>query len=922
MKPLACSLLGLALVAAPVVAQPPGPPPPTKYKVTLRYSIQAPRDPHVAQYDAMIKHLVKIGFEFDPPLDQHEDTDREDRTKNYLRGAIAAANARKILDSLAVQSILLVPLAPDEFKLPDGADDPVLVRLEIAGNFNADRQRELQNQVRVLLRELGFKEPVGYDHRAPSGRPYTRIAGTIPRGKLDILNRDLRLHPAGWLGPIMPRDELPLPLRDVNPVQVIEVLPDKDAAIKEIAEPEPRVPEFLEKISPDLWEMVKDKDVPARLTRVQVGFVGNVTAEDRDWRITLEDVTPGFFVEGQLGQFVTGLIRLDHVKRLAAAPNVSVIRLPRVQHVNVEVKLQGDNAKALEQSGLKDLHKRGQRGQGVRIGIIDRDFRGWETLVKKKLLPAKTRLVDLTFDRDPEVYPMPFAGDPAAFGHGTMCAQAAALAAPDAEVVLIRVDIGDPYELYEIVRYTQSGRLSPRIEKQFGDLVAQGALLKVRRAELLAERRVILNDFTDETDQKEFLGFLGPFYSWLYSDREWHYQRMEQQEKLEEVHRLREERFGGHAREVASLKGIPILVNAISWQSGFPLGGISPLSKALDDPKGPLWFQAVGNTRGQNWVGPFRGVPGDPAMKFTADDTPLAKGRWSNEINFLDWQPHLGKIEPNLPEKTKLRLTLQWREPHDPDYFLRPGEPDDYRRPLAALRLQLLRQRDPATKSLPADMFELVARTAGWAQRLEHLPSGSVYEHVLEVPLEKEGRYAVRIEKQIDRYWVMGVHPVRKTPMFQVIEALTPTGIRPLGAPTLPALEKDWDLRPRLFVEVIDDENRVKGRAVFADFPTDAGSIGMPADARNVISVGAASLKNKPQPYSAFGSPGGVELARRPWLYAYDELGLADGSAYGTSVANAFAAGTVAAMMSGKMSRPDLMQLLREQEGQVLRTPK
>jgi hypothetical protein len=119
----------------------------------------------------------------------------------------------------------------------------------------------------------------------------------------------------------------------------------------------------------------------------------------------------------------------------------------------------------------------------------------------------------------------------------------------------------------------------------------------------------------------------------------------------------------------------------------------------------------------------------------------------------------------------------------------------------------------------------------------------------------------------------------------------------------------------------MDEVTRLQGRAVFADFATDAGSIGLPSDARNVISVGAANLKQKPQPYSTFGSPVQMELARRPWLYAYDELELADGGAFGASVANAFAAGTVAAMLSGDLTRPEIVQMLREQAGQVLRVP-
>jgi hypothetical protein len=240
---------------------------------------------------------------------------------------------------------------------------------------------------------------------------------------------------------------------------------------------------------------------------------------------------------------------------------------------------------------------------------------------------------------------------------------------------------------------------------------------------------------------------------------------------------------------------------------------------------------------------------------------------------------------------------------------------------LANLRLQLLRQRDPAAEKLPADAFDLVARTAGVPQRLEHLPGGSVYEQVLEVTLEQAGRYAIRVEKPVDTLWIFTQHPIRKTLTYRLLEGLTPTGIRPLGVPTLTALEKNWELQPRVHVEVLDDPNRLQGRAVFADFPTDAGSIGLPADARNVISVGAVNFKNQPEPYSAYGSPAQMDLARRPWLYAYDQLELAGGGAFGTSVANAFAAGTTAAMLSAKLTRAQVVQILRDQEGQVLRVP-
>ena len=153
----------------------------------------------------MIEHLKRLAFEFDPPLAKHADTDREDRTKNYLEGMIDAKKAMLLLDHPVVQTILLIPFAPEEFKLPDGPDDPVMVRLELGGNLPADRQRELANQTRVLLREFGFKEPAGYDKSpATTGGP-TRVSPARFRANLNLLQRDLRNHPAGWVGSVIPR---------------------------------------------------------------------------------------------------------------------------------------------------------------------------------------------------------------------------------------------------------------------------------------------------------------------------------------------------------------------------------------------------------------------------------------------------------------------------------------------------------------------------------------------------------------------------------------------------------------------------------------------------------------------------------------------------------------------------------------------
>jgi hypothetical protein len=232
-----------------------------------------------------------------------------------------------------------------------------------------------------------------------------------------------------------------------------------------------------------------------------------------------------------------------------------------------------------------------------------------------------------------------------------------------------------------------------------------------------------------------------------------------------------------------------------------------------------------------------------------------------------------------------------------------------------------LRQRDPEAKDVPADLLDVVAQSTGRPQRLEHRPDGTIYELALDVTIDKPGRYALRVEKQPDSQWIVGLDPARKRPALAKLEGLNPIGIRPLGTAVLPALAREWELRPRIFVETIDEAVRLQGRAVFADFTTQSGTIGTPADSRGVISVGAADLDGKARADSAVGSLPFVELSQRPMVLAYDALQLEGGTAFGSSIANAYAAGTAAAMLSAGAPRERLRVWLQGQEGKVLRVP-
>ena len=125
------------------------------------------------------------------------------------------------------------------------------------------------------------------------------------------------------------------------------------------------------------------------------------------------------------------------------------------------------------------------------------------------------------------------------------------------------------------------------------------------------------------------------------------------------------------------------------------------------------------------------------------------------------------------------------------------------------------------------------------------------------------------------------------------IEGTAPTSTRPREDPTIPAARKTFELRPRLFVETLEGP----GRVLLHDFVTEAGTLGMPADSRAVVTVGAADRHGLPQPYSAGGPPYDVALLAKPDVLAYDQVErTARTRRRATGVATGFAAGVAAAV--------------------------
>src|SRR5262249_27803797 len=161
-----------------------------------------------------------------------------------------------------------------------------------------------------------------------------------------------------------------------------------------------------------------------------------------------------------------------------------------------------------------------------------------------------------------------------------------------------------------------------------------------------------------------------------------------------------------------------VVASNLVWDEGQPVDGGSALSRYFDDRpfRAALWLQSSGDTRGQNWRGLLRDADGNGVLEFGPPPAKDRRDRWTNELNLLGWELPGSGTSPDLPAKTRIRISVQWREAHDPE-FVRNGE-DLYRKPLAQFRLVVLRQRDPSGQKIAADEFDVVARSYGVPERL------------------------------------------------------------------------------------------------------------------------------------------------------------------------------------------------------------
>jgi hypothetical protein len=679
------------------------------------------------------------------------------------------------------------------------------------------------------------------------------------------------------------REDLAEPLRSVWPVRIVEVRPEPEG-VPPPREPAPLAPPpkdqlHLLKVSPDLQRAVRE--APDRLARIEVLLTDPALAEDPATRRELTRTGAGVDVEYVMGLFVVLVAPLKTVPAMAKLPVVQGVRFPQAPSpaVTTAPADAGALGRALKAWSVEAMHRAGSRGQGVPLAVISDDFRNYQRFIEKGL-PVTTRLIDLTVERDPSLEPDPMPGDPAGVGHGTRQALTAALAAPRAEVLLVRIGTDSAHQLREVARYMAGDTApSPALQRRYEELRADEERLRLEQDALLEERRQALATLPAEDDVE------------ARKRREAYLKRQKEWDARSQALIDRRQRYLRHQDGLRLLRGVRIAAGGLVWNDGYPVNGTGSMARQLDAWKRcpALWVQAAGDTGGQAWAGLFRDEDGNGKMEFAAPEQRLPAGRWSAEVSFLGWQPHDGARALDLPAGAVVRLSVQWAEAHDA-ILRRLGE-DPYGRPLARLGFIVLRQRDPTGKLLPSDTMEVVARSAPAeyrvVRRLRAAANGSVYEHELTFTVPVAGRYAVQLEG--------AYHP----------------SVRPPGDETLPALVRTWELRPRLFVQAMDGAARGAGRPVWLDYAGGEGAVGTPADATMTITAGASDAAGR-RPYSPHGSPLGMRLLIRPELLVPD--GLAPGGGTGTSISAAFAAGVAASAITAGGGAEALLKMWRGDE--------
>ncbi len=767
----------LNLLCAPISAQVVEPQPPAQYHLDLRYRISKELNQRVRAYTALMDQLTKLGFVQDPREDA--DLDKFDPTAERLAGTIPSSAIDAVLKIDAVKTSLIRDSATP---LPDDAKALSHLRILIPSGLNLIEQRTFHEQVVAQLTRLGFQEYVGYAHKG-----YSIIRGTLPSGEVPELLRDLRDLPSGWFFSEIPRDELNLPMRDILPIRLVEVLKPVD--------PGPAVPD-LQPLPPAIASPKYEANLVSHLTdpakamqpmTVELLTGAPIPEGALSFRQMLRMRVPKAAIEGVFGRFaVVSVPNAAELAKIAALPDIHSVRLPRLASLQPGA---GENTKpvGIESSNIALLQKAGYRGDGKRVIVLATEFPGE--------LPKNARLIDLTAELSQTIEPAP-----AGRGSGTATAKAISVIAPGAELILVRIN---PIAIHQLISAMNmasgDASLSVAMISRGNELLAESAYLNNRRDLVEEEYRKAFSDLSDDPKPAKRRTDAAEAFKSLKAD--------------EANYKGKFDRLQILKSQLQSLKGADLIVNTLVWEDGYAHDGLSTVSQLIEKKLSvaptrtgihasratlpPVWVQAASTSHGAVWAGPYLDRDGNGAMEYISDQT--AQNEWARELNFLALATADGKSTRTIPSGTKVHISIQWREPRDPDLEL--SEAASF-----PMTIQLLRQIDPEGKQTSSDVLSIVAEAKSPPVRIQRYLTASIFEQTLEATIPADGVYAVRVTGRF------------------ASETLAVTN------------RNKYEIRPRLYASLVN--RAAANRLVLDSYAPAESGVAIPGDATIALTVG------------------------------------------------------------------------------------
>lgn len=728
-----------------------------RYQVRMRYKIDADLQQRFAFYKEMLGRLQSVGFQPAPGRP------REELYGDTLAGELPANGISTLRLERFLRTAILVPTG---YALPTDVEKTVLVRCDLSIT-GPDRQRELFNLARQQLKGLGLIENEGYDHQR-----HTQILGRLPVPALDVLLKDTAEVPIPTILKNTTIKSNKAPLVRLAVVIAEPAMPQSDVAQPASA---PAGKEYLDKISPDLKTMlakIPEADLN-KFMRVELVLRDNQLRDAL--RTSLQNSEAMFITEGSFGPIVTGLCAPSKLTVLAQAEEVSTVRLPQPPQPFSQSQLSGIQFIPLG----RELGKSPtitpvafQPPAPRRLIVIGDDFQGYQESIGSGL-PKNTRLVDLTAELTSNFEPLPSI-DGQAKGMSTSLAIQFLRNHPQDEVILVRINSTSPYQL-QYLGESLLGRpwMTPAFQTRKDEWNEAGSRIESEKLELRVKRRRLGEDFNlDETTKARREEYRKQQNALDIRDKE-HYK-----------HGLRISEF---SQELQKLKGTGTLCLALQWNPGYAdLPGSAPHIRFLSSEalRAANWYQAVAQRPGQVWTGLFRDADRDDVMEFTINPQVNRP-----DLAFLGWKRYGvdANIQQQLPENTVVEVILNWFEVHPQPQ----GETDLYRKPHDQLHLSILKQRDPSGKTLPADAFEVVGRTAFLPDRVENGTRGSHYQSIVRFTVPAGGgRYALRVRGS----------SLRNTANNQNTE--------------------QSEIHPKITLSVVDPAHRALGRVVYESLAT------------------------------------------------------------------------------------------------------